>query len=281
MAQPDPLKVPRYANLATFARLPAAGPEASVEVGVVGIPFDGGCSYRPGARFGPSAIRQASRLLRGYNPEQGVSPFEVGRVADLGDLPCTPFDNRRAVEEMHRQVAALLPRVRRMPVFLGGDHTISYPILKALSEHHGGRPLTLLHFDSHMDTWDDYFGEGFTHGTPFRRAFDEGVLDMSTSMHIGLRGSVQSPDDLEQDRALGFRTIRCAEVDEIGGPAGVVRRIGERLKASQDASQKAPPLLCYISIDIDVVDPSAAPGTGTPGEAITEVLAIAEAGLPR
>jgi agmatinase len=251
--QPDPTQVPRYANLSTFARLPHQ-PEGEVDIGIVGVPFDGGCTYRTGARFGPSAIRQASRLLRAYNPEQGVYPFRDAHVADLGDVSCTPFCNAEAMEQLRERLAALCGRIRRMPVLLGGDHTISYPILKALSQRrHFPDGITLVHFDSHMDTWDDYFGEAFTHGTPFRRAFDEGLINTATSMHIGLRGSINHEDDIAADRALGFRTVRCAEVEELG-VAGVVRRIRDRVRDTP----------CYLSIDIDVVDPGAAPGTGTP-----------------
>lgn len=257
---PHPERVPRYASWATFARLPveAASPapgggDTAIDVGVVGIPFDGGCTYRSGARFGPAAIRQASRLLRAYNAAQGVYAFRGRRVADMGDIVCTPFQNVSAVEQIRLGMRELLRTVRR-PVVLGGDHTISYPVLRALHEHRGGgRGLALVHLDSHLDTWDSYFGEAFTHGTPFKRAFDEGVIDPSTSMHVGVRGSVNGPEDAEMDAEMGFRTIGCDEVHR-GGAAAAAARVRRRVGGSP----------CYLSIDVDVADPSVAPGTGTP-----------------
>lgn len=265
---PHPEQVPRYANFSTFARLPPTPASTLVDVGIIGVPFDGGCTYRSGARFGPSAIRQSSRLLRAYNTDQHVYPFRSQRVGDLGDIVCTPFDNGRAVEQIYAGARTLLRRVVRAPLFLGGDHTISYPLLRALHEKQGQPEggITLLHFDSHLDTWDSYFGEKNTHGTPFKRAFEEGLINPHTSMHVGIRGSSNSAEDALEDAKLGFKTLRCSEVETLG-TEGIVRRIHQRVGRTP----------CYLSIDIDVVDPSAAPATGTPecgGFSPMQVLSI-------
>jgi agmatinase len=246
---------PRYAGISTFALLPYER-AATVDVGVIGIPFDSGCTFRTGARFGPSAIRNASRQLRAYNPEQRVYPFASQTVADLGDIVCTPFNNRRAMGQIDRALRGLLSHVRRAPVVLGGDHSVSYAVLRALRATSAAAPprgLALLHFDSHMDTFDSYYGESVTHGTPFRRAVEEGLVDPRRSLHIGVHGSVNDADEIQQDRALGFRTLRCGEIVERGIRA-IVRDIRRRVGRTP----------CYVSIDVDVVDPGGAPGTGTP-----------------
>lgn len=251
VGQTDPLVTPRFAGLSTFARLPlleAVGGRA--DVAVVGVPFDTGTTYRPGARFGPSHIRQSSRLLRPYNPELGASPFAAQQVADAGDIGCSPFDIGTAIGQIEQGMDELLDRCDAA-VVLGGDHTIALPLLRAVNRRHG--PVALVHFDAHLDTWDTYFGEPYTHGTPFRRASEEGLFLDDRSTHVGIRGSLYGAADLEDDEEMGFRIVRCTEMEDLG-VRGAVERIVQRVG---DA-----PL--YVSIDIDVLDPAHAPATGTP-----------------
>jgi len=246
----DSSLVPRYAGPATFARLPRLDQVEQAAVVVAGIPFDTGVSFRPGARFGPSHVREASRLLRPYNPALDVSPFDTVQVADAGDIAVNPFNINEAIETAQR--AALdLTADGTLLVTIGGDHTLSLPLLRAAAERHG--PVALVHFDAHLDTWDTYFGAEYTHGTPFRRAVEEGILDTEALSHVGTRGPLYGKRDLEDDRRFGFGILTSADVFRQGVDEVVDRlrqRIGER------------PL--YVSIDIDVLDPAHAPGTGTP-----------------
>ncbi len=258
----DASTTPRFAGLATFARLPTADAVPHWDIGVVGVPFDGGTSYRPGARFGPAAVRQGSRLLRPYNPAQDSLPFELAQVVDAGDIACTPFSPEEAVAQIEAGADALLGKGGRL-VAIGGDHTIALPLLRATARRHG--PLALVHFDAHLDTWDTYFGQRFTHGTPFRRAWEEGLLLRDHSMHVGLRGPLYSDVDLSEDADMGFAQVTTDEVaDRV--PAVVeqmLARVGD-----------AP---VYVSVDIDVLDPAHAPGTGTPeagGLTSRELLAL-------
>ena len=181
----DATVVPRYAGEATFARLPRIDEVPQADVAVLGVPFDSGVSYRPGARFGPSHIRESSRLLRPYNPALQVSPFAAQQVADAGDLAVNPFSIDDAIGAIERGARALLERARFV-LTLGGDHTVALPMLRAVSAVHG--PVAVVHFDAHLDTWDTYFGAPYTHGTPFRRASEEGLLDRTGCLHVGIRG---------------------------------------------------------------------------------------------
>ncbi|GAA2175633.1 agmatinase [Agrococcus versicolor] len=242
--------MPRFAGIATFARLPRLDEVGRADIAVVGIPFDGGVSYRPGARFGPAHVREASRLLRPYNPAQDVHPFGAQQVADAGDIAVNPFDLSEAVAEIEAGAHALGQDVDRI-VAIGGDHTIALPLLRAVHAQHG--PVAVLHFDAHLDTWDTYFGQPITHGTPFRRASEEGLIDQTASMHVGIRGPLYSKEDLRDDARLGFAVVTSEDLEEEGVAAAIARiraRVGDA------------PL--YISIDIDVLDPAHAPGTGTP-----------------
>jgi agmatinase len=241
---------PRFSGLATFARLPMAEQVSRWDVGIVGIPFDGGTSYRPGARFGPAAVRQASRLLRPYNPAADALPFALAQVVDAGDIACTPFSTEEAVTQIEAGAGTLLAQGTHL-VAVGGDHTIALPLLRATAARHG--PLALVHFDAHLDTWDTYFGQRYTHGTPFRRAWEEGLLLRDHSMHVGLRGPLYDRSDLTDDTAMGFAQVTTDEVAE-QGVAAVVERILARVGAAP----------VYVSVDIDVLDPAHAPGTGTP-----------------
>ncbi len=169
----DAVQVPRYAGLATFARLPRIEDVERFDCAVVGVPFDTGVSYRPGARFGPAYVRQGSRLLRPYNPALDVEPFRGRQVVDAGDLAVNPFAIDEAITQIESGIRSLASRDKRL-LTIGGDHTIALPILRVMRELHG--PVALVHFDAHLDTWDTYFGEPYTHGTPFRRAWEEQLL---------------------------------------------------------------------------------------------------------
>ncbi len=259
----DASVVPRFSGLATFARLPTADQVPRWDIGVVGVPFDGGTSYRPGARFGPAAVRQGSRLLRPYHPALEVLPFERAQVVDAGDIACTPFSTEEAVAQIEAAADALVADGGRL-VAIGGDHTIALPMLRATARRHG--PLALVHFDAHLDTWDTYFGQRYTHGTPFRRAWEEGLLLYEHSAHVGLRGPLYSEADLSDDASMGFAQFTTDDV-ATHGVAEVVRRLLARVG-------DAP---VYLSVDIDVLDPAHAPGTGTPeagGLTSRELLAL-------
>ena len=259
----DATEVPRFAGLATFARLPTAEQVPRWDIALVGVPFDGGTSYRPGARFGPAAVRQGSRLLRPYNPASDTMPFAQAQVVDGGDIACTPFSAEEAVGQIQAAADDLLAGGGRL-VAVGGDHTVALPLLRATSRRHG--PLALVHFDAHLDTWDTYFGQRFTHGTPFRRAWEEGLLLRDHSIHVGLRGPLYSGTDLSEDSGMGFAQITTDDV----AARGVADVVGQVLARVGDAP-------VYVSVDIDVLDPAHAPGTGTPeagGLTSRELLAL-------
>lgn len=246
----DASKVPRFCGPTTFARLPALDDVGSADVAIVGVPFDSGVSYRPGARFGPGHIRASSKLLRPYHPALDVSPFAAQQVADAGDIAVNPFDIEEAISGIERGADSLKERSSRL-LTLGGDHTIALPLLRSLHRTHG--PISVLHFDAHLDTWNTYFGAPYTHGTPFRRASEEGLLDPEGCLHMGIRGPLYGAEDLVDDKALGFQIVRADDY-ETEGRAGVVERMLARLGDRP----------VYVSIDIDVLDPAFAPGTGTP-----------------
>jgi agmatinase len=259
----DATVVPRFAGPPTFARLPRLDEVDRADVAVLGVPFDSGTSYRPGARFGPAHIRASSKLLRTYNPVQDVEPFAVQQVADAGDVACNPFDIMTAVDQIDAGARAVLDRSDRL-LTIGGDHTIALPLLRVMHEAHG--PIAVVHFDAHLDTWDTYFGAPITHGTPFRRASEEGLIDKTGSMHVGIRGPLYSREDLGDDQVLGFQVVGSHEMDDLGW-RGVVNRIAARVGDRPT----------YVSLDIDVLDPAFAPGTGTPeagGMTSRELLAI-------
>ena len=264
VGQVDATVVPRFAGPATFARLPRLDEVSDLDVAVVGVPFDAGVSYRPGARFGPAHVRESSRLLRPYNPAADVEPFAAQQVADAGDLAVNPFDLSTAIKQVHAGARDLLERSGRL-LTIGGDHTIALPLLRAVTDKHGG-PVAVVHFDAHLDTWDTYFGAEYTHGTPFRRASEEGLIDREASMHIGTRGPLYSTQDLGDDADLGFQIVPSVEMDDLGA-RGVVERIRARVGDRP----------VYVSVDIDVLDPAFAPGTGTPeagGFTSRELLAV-------
>lgn len=249
LGPPDGRDFPRFMGPSTFARLPALDQVERADVAILGLPFDSGTSYRPGARFGPLGIRNGSRLLRAYHAPLDASPFHDQQVADAGDVPLSPYsidDAIAAAEAAARELVSAGTRV----VALGGDHTMALPMLRAAA---ASGPVALVHFDAHLDTWDTYMSAPYTHGTPFRRAAEEGLFLEGHSMHVGIRGPLYGRRDLEDDRDLGFSVVGTWETEEIG-TAGIVERVLERVDGH--------PL--YLSIDIDVLDPAFAPATGTP-----------------
>ena len=204
----------------------------------------------PGPGFGPGHIRAASKLLRPYHPGLDVAPFAAQQVADAGDVAVNPFDIGEALTAVERASDDLRAGGTTL-VTLGGDHTVALPLLRSLHRDHG--PIAVLHFDAHLDTWDTYFGAPYTHGTPFRRAREEGLLDPEHCLHVGIRGPLYSADDLTRDGVLGFQAIGADDFQTTGLPTLI-----ERIRARIDGAP------VYVSVDIDVLDPAHTPGTGTP-----------------
>lgn len=246
------MNLPRFAGIPTFMRLPHLPLEAAAEVqiGLIGVPWDGGTTNRPGPRHGPRQLRDASTMVRLINQATGSRPFHAARCADLGDTPVNPAD----VQDSLKRITTFYERVAGhgiLPMSAGGDHLISLPILRALAKR---RPVGMIHFDSHTDFYDSYFG-GFryTHGTPFRRAVEEGLLDPTKVVQIGIRGTSYDGEDVEFARAAGVRLVMIEELVDRGPDA---------VMAEARAIVGETP--CYVSFDIDGIDPSQAPGTGTP-----------------
>jgi len=267
----DAKVMPRFAGIRTFMRAPHTADLAGVDAAVYGIPYDTATSYRTGPRFGPEAIRSASALLRPYNPALGVNVVEALSIVDYGDLPVSPGDTERTYGQIEEALAPLLD-AGVFPLALGGDHSVTLAELRALASRQpaafqrGNEPLALVQLDAHGDTWDEYFGQRFFHGTTFKRALEEGLIDPAVSVQAGLRGSLYGAEDLESARELGFAVVPCDQLRtlEPGGFAALVRtRVGDR------------PV--FLSFDIDVLDPAFAPGTGTPevgGLSTSEALAF-------
>lgn len=230
-------------------RLPHIEEPRGLDVAIVGVPFDGGTSYRPGARFGPLEVRAQSSLIRPYSYFQKVSPFDLLNVADVGDVDAPPV----SIEKCYAAVEARLGAIAEAgatPIAIGGDHSISLPILRALARRHG--PLALVQFDAHIDTWDEYFGGKYFHGTPFRRAIEEGLIDGRRFVQVGIRGPMYGEDDFDFHREHGITVIDIEQVKEHGAAW-----VSERIR--QIAHGPA-----FMTFDIDAVDPAFAPGTGTP-----------------
>jgi len=246
----DALVEPRFGGVRTFARCPPVTDPEGVDVAAVGIPFDTATSFRPGARFGPEGIRSASTLLRPYHPAQDVDVLGTLSVVDWGDLAVTPGNAEKTMGQIADGLAPLV-EAGVTPLVLGGDHSIALGELRAHAARHG--PLALVLLDAHADVWDSYYGERYFHGSPFRRAVEEGLLRPERSLLAGMRGSLYGPGDLEEARALGFELIVG---DELSGTSaeGYAARVRERVG-------DAP---AFLSFDVDVLDPAFAPGTGTP-----------------
>lgn len=256
---------PRFGQIATCMLLPAVASPAGLDVALIGIPYDGGSSYRTGARFGPRAIREQSSLIRPWHPVLKVLPFERLRVADCGDVDVVPISIERTFEAITRRFDEITV-AGATPVAMGGDHSVTLPILRSLARRHG--PVGVVHFDAHPDTWDEYFGSKFFHGTPFRRAVEEGLIDPKRLIQIGIRGPLYGPDDFAFHDEHGIEVIRIEAVKE-QGTAWAARRL-ERLRGGP----------VYCSFDIDAVDPAYAPATGTPevgGLTSYEALALVRA----
>jgi agmatinase len=241
---------PRFSGIRTFARQAHSEELEGVDVAVVGVPFDTGTSFRPGARFGPEAIRSASVLLRPYDPVIGLATLDDLRIVDRGDVFSSPGNAERGVEEIAAGLGPV-PAAGVVPLVLGGDHLIALAELRALAAAHGPPALVLL--DSHADTWDSYGGQRYFHGTPFRRAVEEGVIDASRSVMAGMKGPIYSQDDIEEARGLGFEVIQWPELRELG-PAAYGDRVRSRVGDGP----------AFFSFDVDFVDPAFAPATGTP-----------------
>lgn len=251
----DAAEVPRFAGLSTFMRLPSVASAAGLDIALVGIPWDGGTTNRAGARHGPREVRNMSSLMRSAHHASGVAPFEIANIADVGDLSVNPIDVMDGIARIEAGMAAIVA-TGALPLAVGGDHLTTLPSLRAVARgpRGGGKALGMIHFDAHSDTNDTYFGGNrFTHGTPFRRAIEEGVLDPKRVVQIGIRGSVYEPGEHDWAKAQGIRIIYMEEF-VARGPAAV---IAEALQiVGQDPT--------YITFDIDSIDPSMAPGTGTP-----------------
>jgi agmatinase len=246
----DARVMPRFSGVRTFARLPSVADLAGVDAAVYGIPFDTATTFRPGARFGPEAIRSASALLRPYNPALDVDVVEALSAVDYGDLPVAPGDT---LETYRRVEAALAPLVDSgaFPLALGGDHSVTLAELRVLASRHG--PLALVQLDAHADTWDEYFGQRYFHGTTFKRAVEEGLVDAGASLQAGMRGTVYGRGDLDASRDLGYEVLVSEELRSLGAEA-----YGERVR------KRAGGRPVFLSFDVDFLDPAYAPGTGTP-----------------
>lgn len=241
--------VPRFAGIATYARLPHTQDLDGVDAAIFGVPFDGGTSFRPGARFGPQAIRQGSRLIRSYNYTLDVEPLEDLVVVDYGDLAVVPSDIEDTYSLVEQQ-ASLFHERGVFPMALGGDHSVSLPLLRACARKHG--PVSLVQLDSHPDTWEKLWGKEYNHATVFKRAIEEGLIDAATSYQIGLRSSLPNRDDFDRTRGYGITIVTVEELFRRGlkdVAREVISRVGSRV---------------YLTFDVDFVDPAYAPGTGTP-----------------
>lgn len=248
--QRDSSTSPRFAQPATFMRLPHDTDLAGVDVAILGVPFDSGTSYRSGARLGPREIRSQSSLIRPYSYFQKVSPFESLRIVDAGDVDAPPVGIEPAFEAIERGVERIL-EAGAIPLVAGGDHSISLPILRAVAAAHG--PVSLIQFDAHIDTWGDYFGGPYFHGSPFRRALEGGLLARGGYVQVGIRGPMYGEEeDFAFQGSHGVTTIDIREVKN-DGLALTIDRIRSHVRGK-----------VYVTFDIDCVDPAYAPGTGTP-----------------
>ncbi|MDX3974969.1 agmatinase [Shinella sp.] len=246
----DAAKVPRFAGHATFMRLPAVASAEGLDIALAGIPWDGGTTNRAGARHGPREVRNQSSLMRSTHHVFKTEPFKIANIADVGDLPVNPIDLLDGLKLIEGGVADIVA-AGALPLCVGGDHLTTLPVLRAVA---GKAPVGLIHFDAHSDTNDTYFGDNpYTHGTPFRRAIEENLLDPRRVVQIGIRGSIYSPDEHDWAKAQGVRIIYMEEFSA-RGPEAVMAEV-------RDIVGDAP---AYVTFDIDSIDPSMAPGTGTP-----------------
>lgn len=246
----DPKVRPRYTGIPTFMRTPYTEDPASLDIALVGVPFDGGVTNRTGARHGPREIRNQSSLMRRVNQSSGIDPYDLCRIGDVGDAWIEkPFELQGALGEIEG-VFATLHAAGAVPVSAGGDHSITLPIFRAIAKH---RPVGMVHFDAHCDTGDDYLGSKFHHGAPFRRAVEEGLLDPKRTIQIGIRGGINDRNIWRFSHDSGMRVVYMEELYE-RGPKAI---IDEARRIVGDGPT-------YISFDVDGLDPVYAPGTGTP-----------------
>ena len=246
----DAAQVPRFAGHATFMRLPAVASAEGLDIALVGIPWDGGTTNRAGARHGPREVRNLSSLMRSTHHVFKTEPFKIANIADVGDVAVNPIDLLDGLKKIETGIAEILSH-GALPLSVGGDHLTTLPVLRAVARN---APLGLIHFDAHSDTNDTYFGENpYTHGTPFRRAIEEGLLDPRRIVQIGIRGSIYAPDEHDWAKDQGVRIIYMEEFVERGAQS-VIAEVKEIVGAAP----------AYLTFDIDSIDPSMAPGTGTP-----------------
>jgi agmatinase len=258
----DALVYPRFSGVATFMRLPHVARAQELDIALIGIPYDGGATYRSGPRFGPRHVREQSSIIRPWNPVLQVNPFEKWRIGDYGDLSINPLSLDDTFERITEQLDEVLQSGTRT-VCVGGDHSILLPILRSIHKRFG--PVGLIQFDAHNDTWGGYFGSPHSHGTPVRRAVEEGLLFPNDVLQIGLRGQVYSKDDFDFGRKHGFEVVTSEEFHRAGIPL------------VQPHLKKLAGRPVYVTLDIDVVDPAFAPGTGTPqvgGLSSAQIIAL-------
>ena len=241
--------MPRFAGPGTFMRLPSAADATGLDACLIGVPMDIGTSHKPGTRFGPRQIRAESAMLRPYNMATRLSPFDHMQVADVGDVAIDTFDLKRSVQIIEEAFDDVLAH-GAIPLAMGGDHTLTFPILKAVAKSHG--PVGLIHVDAHADINDTMFGERIAHGTPFRRALEAGAIDPERTWQIGLRGTGYADDDFEWSREQGFRVVQAEECWH--------RSLAPLMDEVRASMGEGP---VYLSYDIDSLDPAYAPGTGT------------------
>ena len=246
----DAMEYPRFEGIRTFMRLPHVTDLNDVDFAIVGVPFDTGATFRVGARFGPAGIRDNSLLLRPYNPAQEIEIFKYCSGIDYGDLAIVPGYTQESYQRIKEGAQPIFEH-DVIPIYMAGDHSVSLPLLRAAKENFG--PLALVHFDAHSDLWHGYFGEKDTHGTPFRRALEEGLIDPKKSSQIGLRGSLYDHKDYQMSAEAGLMAITGPQLHQIG-MNHAIKRIKERVGTGP----------AYLTFDIDFVDPAYAPGTGTP-----------------
>lgn len=267
----DALDSPRFVGVPTFMRLPQARPGVTLDAAIIGVPCDSGSPYRTGSRFGPNAVRQMSVMLRPISPYRDhINVFEKLRVADAGDSSVVPGYLMESLERVEESLSALVEQ-GIVPVAIGGDHSISLPAIRSVAKKHG--TVSLVHFDSHADTWDSYFG-GKKHsaGTPFRRGVEEHLIDPASSIQIGMRGSLFRANDVSQSIDLGYDVVTTDEAIALG-PQQLAERIAARVGDNP----------VYITYDLDFIDPAFAQGVGTPeagGPTSREALAILRAMRP-
>lgn len=241
---------PRFCNTGNFMRMERVASAEGLDFAIYGVPFDTACSYRSGARFGPQAIRNISVMMKTNNPIQEVNILNYLKGADMGDVNIIPGYIHPSYDAIEEFVDNIL-EAGAIPIALGGDHSITLAELRAVAKKHG--PVSLIHFDSHADINDEVFGEKYNHGTPFRRAIEEGLIDPHKSIQVGMRGSLYDAGEFKLAASLGLRTIPSHEVREMGIPA-VIEEIKKRV-----GDNKA-----FLTFDIDFFDPAFAPATGTP-----------------